>query len=272
MTPLTVVAILRNGIHNGYPFVEALGSWLAFADRIFVLDGLSDDGTELVLRRMAAQHDSFTFASEPWPTATEGGSAIADFTNRLLEHVRDVNGKLMYVQADEVYTRDQRAAVQSAPAHEALEYNGYINFWNGFNRVLAQDFPWTFVRLFPNQRDIRSLADGYSFAVGDVPVKRLEDNILHYGWCFPVNILQKHVSHARIYRDAPAYRLRGRLAAAMLAHADLRPKLLDALEPSYRAVPFAQEHPVCMHHLLEMRHYDPYVGLELLATGAAASW
>ena len=272
MTPLTVVAILRNGIQNGYPFVESLGSWLSFADRIFVLDGFSDDGTELVLRRMAAQHDHFTVASEPWPVATKGGSAIADFSNRLLDHVQGFGGKLMYVQADEVYTRDQRAAMQDAAADEALEYRGYINFWNGFNRVLANDFPWSFVRLFPNRGEIRSLADGYSFELGNTPVRRIDERILHYGWCFPVNILQKHVSHARIYRDAPAYRLRGWLAAAMLARSDLRLKLLDALEPDYRAVPFDDEHPACMHHLLAMRQYDPYVGLKLLETGATANW
>ena len=82
-----------------------------------------------------------------------------------------------------------------------------------------------------------SIGDGFSFDLGDLPVERSPEEILHYGWCFPVNILRKHVSHAastakpgvprarrarrrdaasRLRRPAPARRARAGVSAGPL--------------------------------------------------------
>ena len=45
--------MIRNGVLNGYPFVEAYASWTRFADRILVVDGESTDGTDRVLADLA---------------------------------------------------------------------------------------------------------------------------------------------------------------------------------------------------------------------------
>src|SRR5438093_1518528 len=46
-------SIIRNGITNGYPFVEAYGSWLDTCSRIVILDGESTDGTREALDALA---------------------------------------------------------------------------------------------------------------------------------------------------------------------------------------------------------------------------
>jgi hypothetical protein len=125
-----------------------------------------------------------------------------------------------------------------------------------------------YVRAFPADASVRSIGDGFSFDLGDLAVQRSSELILHYGWCFPVNILRKHVSHARLYRENPVYRARGVLARAMLRAGSVDRRLLDALAPGYRPAPYGGEHPPAVRHLLGMQVYDPEPALELLAGGA----
>jgi hypothetical protein len=265
---LTVFSVIRNGIENGYPFVEAYGSWLGHCDRIFVLDGESTDGTGDALRELAELDERFTFVSAPWPDTSAGGASIADFTNEALQLAAPESDRLMYVQADEIYTRDQRVLVQLH--HEgALEFAGCTNFWNSFETVVDNEFPMRYLRHFRAVPGVRSIGDGFTFDPGSQPVTRTEEQILHYGWCFPANILKKHVSHARLYSNRPAYVVRGRLAQLMLDEGNYDRRLLDALLPEYKPSPFRGEHADCMLHLLGLQAYDPAPGLDRLRRGAA---
>jgi hypothetical protein len=264
---LVVFAVIRNGVANGYPFVEAFGSWLGRADRIVVLDGESDDGTREALDRLAAIDPSVVVESAPWPQVATGGAAIAQMTNRALKLARNGAQRLMYVQADEIYTDAQRDLVGAQPPGTTLEFAGCVNFWNSFDSVLANEFPMRYLRLFPAGAPAHSIADGFSFELGDLTVTPTPELFLHYGWCFPVNILRKHVSHGRLYRDDPGYRLRGALARFMLEQRRYDRQLLDSLAPQYRPVPFKGEHPACMRHVVTQSAYDPSVGLRLLESG-----
>lgn len=265
-TGLTVFSIIRNGITNGYPFIEAYGSWLTYCDRVLVVDGCSDDGTREALDLLASLHPQVEVVSRPWPAAGESGTAIAAFTEAALAEARSRGSeRLAYVQADEIYSLRQRALVRDTQT--ALEFAGCVNFWNGLDTVLENTFPMRYLRSFPAGAEARSLGDGFSFAV-DGAVSTDSEPFLHYGWCFPEQILRKHVSHGRLYHDEPDYRLRAWLAGRMLAQHRHDRRLLDALQPRYRPVPFHGEHPECMRHLLGRVSYDPAVGLRLLADGA----
>lgn len=265
-TGLTVFSIVRNGIANGYPFVEAYGCWLGDADRVVVVDGESDDGTRETLDELATLAPHVEVVSRPWPAAETGGSSIAELTQSALELARPGAARLAYVQADEIYTPAQRARIRGGDG--ALEFGGCVNFWNSFGTVVENEFPMRYVRAFPPDEGIRSVADGFSFELGGIPVERADDEILHYGWCFPVNVLRKHDSHSRIYRDHPAYRARGALARLLLRTGSYDRRLLDALAPHYRPAPYRGDHPASVAHLLDQAVYDPNPGLDLLAAGA----
>lgn len=266
-TGLTVFSVIRNGIDNGYPFVEAYGSWLGYCDKVFVLDGESTDGTADVLAELAGVDECFAFDARPWPDTGATGSSIASFTNQALRLASSDSKRLMYVQADEIFTQAQRRLVQEHTG-SALEFAGCINFWNSFETVLANEFPMRYLRLFDAAPGVHSIGDGFTFDPGPQSVMRTDEVILHYGWCFPVNILRKHISHARLYHDRPAYVLRGKLAAFMLEDRNYDRRLLDALAPHYRPTPFRGEHPSCMRHLLGRDRYEPSLGLDLLRDGA----
>jgi hypothetical protein len=266
-TGLTVFSIVRNGITNGYPFLEAYGSWLSDADRVVLVDGESEDGTKDALDELAAIAPHVEVVSRPWPSSATGGVAIAQLTQEALELARLGATRLAYVQADEIFTPAQRVRM-GEPSDHALEFRGCVNFWNSFETVLANDFPLRYVRAFPADERIRSIGDGFSFDLGGIPVERTAHEILHYGWCFPVNILRKHLSHSRLYQDHPAYALRGRLAHLLLETGSLDRRLLDALAPQYRPVPFGGEHPASIRHLLGQLVYDPNPGLDLIEQNA----
>jgi hypothetical protein len=266
-TGLTVFSILRNGVANGYPFIEAYGSWLGYCDRVVVVEGTSDDGTADALAELSRIDDRVEIVSRPWPGHSEMGSAIARFTDDALAYARPGSTRLMYVQADEVYAPEQRALVRDWEAG-AFEFAGCVNFWNSLDTVLANRFSMRYVRLFPAAAEVTSVGDGFSFAVEGAPVHRSQELFLHYGWCFPEQILRKHVSHGRLYHSDPGYRARGWLAGLMLEQGRYDRRLLDALAPQYRPVAFTGAHPSCMRHLVGAHRYDPHVGLELLAGGA----
>jgi hypothetical protein len=264
---LCVFSVIRNGITNGYPFVEAYGSWIGRADRILVLDGESDDGTREALEHLAAIDPAVVVESAPWPAAQSGGAAIAELTNHALRRARVDAQRLMYVQADEIYTDAQRDLVVSHRAPTALQFAGCVNFWNAFDTVLRNEFPMRYVRAFPADAETRSVADGFSFEVDALDIEPTPELYLHYGWCFPVNILRKHVSHGQLYRDNPGYRMRGALAALLLEQRRYDRRLLDALAPQYRPTRFTGEHPACMRHVVTQVVYDPGPGLQLLRSG-----
>lgn len=266
MNGLTVFSVLRNGVLNGYPFVEAYASWLDRCDRFVILDGESTDGTWEVLEALRELDDRFELHRARWPSATRGGVAIADFTNAALALASEGAERLAYVQADEIFPDAQRALM--ANWHDgALEFTGCFHFWNGTDRVLANELSLRYVRVFGSDQGAAAILDGITFSLAHGESRTTPELFHHYGWCFPTNILQKHISHARIYRGDAAYATRGRLAQAMLRRGVYDRELLDALAPEYRPVRFEGQHPPCMRHLLGARVYDPWLGIELLRSG-----
>ena len=260
--------MVRNGIRNGYPFVEAYASWLDYSDRVFVLEGQSDDGTPAVLAELAALDARFTFETAQWPHARAGGSAIATFSDLAMTRAANGAKRLMYVQADEIFTPEQRRLIEGW-GEGPVEFAGCTNFWNSFQTVVDNEFPMTYLRHFASDAVAHSIADGFGFDVREAAT-RLDERILHYGWCFPVNILEKHVSHGRLYADRRPYVLRAWAARRMLERRIFDRELLNALVPEYRPVPYQGEHPECVRHLVGLDVYDPYVALDLLRAGV--SW
>lgn len=259
-------SVIRNGIANGYPFVEAYGCWLDTCSRLVIVDGGSADGTRVALGELASIDSRVEVHERAWPAAATGGSAIAQLTDTALALSRAAGRRLMYVQADEVFDAEQRRLVASFSG-KALRFAGCVNFWNSFDTVLENEFPMRYIRLLPADTTARSVGDGYTFEVSDADVVDVPQRILHYGWCFPVNILRKHVSHGGLYSDSPAYALRARLAKLMLSRGRYDRALLDALSPQYRPVPWRGVHPPCMSHLLALPAYDPNPGLDRLEAG-----
>lgn len=273
---LIVFSIIRNGIQNGYPFVEAYGSWFNYCDQVFVLDGCSTDGTDVVLRYLSQINSKFVYERARWPQIHIAGNSIAMFTNQCLDIIRSRAMRLVYIQADEVLERKTREKLSHC-IQGAVEFTKYVLFWNSFYKIIrfenntdrSRATSWKAIKLFPSSAQVKSTGDGLSFKLDGVPIVQWDDEVLHYGWNFPINILQKHANHANLYSDNSRYRRRAVLAADMLSRHQYSTAHLESLDPGYirSAQPFIGRHPSCVQHLLGQQYYDPYVGLGLLQDG-----
>ena len=242
-----------------------------------MLDGYSNDGTEIVLHHLSCLSPRFRFKQAKWPDQSRGGSAIAAFTNLALDMVRESADYLIYVQADEIFHRTSRERMREYEG-PPLRINRFVLFWNSFYKVIklgsdvtpGNGTPWKAVRVFPSSSEPTSTGDGLSFEFGiGTNFQDSDDVVFHYGWNFPVNILQKHISHGRLYPDLAIYRKRASLCSELLLRGQVSTEMLDDLDPQYRdkQVPFSGEHPDCVQHLIGLNTYDPYVGLSLLERG-----
>jgi len=273
---LTVFSCIKNGIRNGYPFVEAYASWSNYCDKIFVLDGYSDDGTDIILRKLSNLLPNFEFQFAPWPSFSSEGSSIAQFTNLCLSKVKKNSNRLIYVQADEIFEKQTREKL-STFVGGAVEFTQYILFWNSFYKIIrfentkhsSRSTLWKAIKLFPSVADVTSIGDGLTFRVRDIPINQWDDEVFHYGWNFPVNILQKHINHATLYPDNARYQYRARQASLLLKNGNYSIQDLEDLDPQYKDIarPFNGKHPDCIYHLIGKDFYDPYVGLTLLKNG-----
>ncbi|MCI4324106.1 MAG: glycosyltransferase, partial [Thermoplasmata archaeon] len=87
------MTVVRNGLSNGYPFVEAILAALPLCDEILVSDGYSDDGTYNVLQRLAAARPQVHLTRDHWLVQGAAGEPF----RRILETVRErVKGSVIF--------------------------------------------------------------------------------------------------------------------------------------------------------------------------------
>lgn len=100
MTTLAVYTYTRNCKAIDYPFVESIQSSLMVADRVFVCDCYSDDGTWEVLQAMAATDNRIEVMRHPWGDHYRIQGQVC---NGMLERI-DAEGYnfSLQVQADEI--------------------------------------------------------------------------------------------------------------------------------------------------------------------------
>jgi hypothetical protein len=79
--------VVRNGVRNGYPFLEAIRSALGLCDRVHVAEGFSEDETYAVLARAAQIEPRLVLDRIPWQTRGGGGAPIRNALNALLARV-----------------------------------------------------------------------------------------------------------------------------------------------------------------------------------------
>ncbi len=73
--------VIRNGLRNGYPFLEAIRSVLPLCDEVVISEGFSEDGTFELLERFARAHPKVRIRRDAWdmrpePRIKGGGAPI----------------------------------------------------------------------------------------------------------------------------------------------------------------------------------------------------
>ncbi|MCW4024589.1 MAG: hypothetical protein NWF01_06090 [Candidatus Bathyarchaeota archaeon] len=103
--------IVKNGLKQGYPFVEAIASALPICDEFLISDGYSTDGTYEVLKKLPELNKKIILSQDEWPNT--GLMALSTVSNILRWKCKGKH--LFYMQAAEVIHEDNLNVIASLP-------------------------------------------------------------------------------------------------------------------------------------------------------------
>lgn len=185
---------VRNAIKFDYPVVESITSILPLCDEFIVAAGNSEDGTRQLIESIGSP--KIRIIDTVWNDALrEGGTVLADETNKAMDAVSPDATWLFYIQADEVVHEHSLAKLKTAmetwenyPAVEGLLLD-YAHFYGSYD-FIGNSRRWyrKEVRIIRNDNQIRSYKDAQGFRKNGRPlqVKQTNATIHHYGWVKPL--------------------------------------------------------------------------------------
>ncbi|NIQ88687.1 MAG: glycosyltransferase family 2 protein [Deltaproteobacteria bacterium] len=256
---ITGLTVLKNATRMGYPWVESILSVIDFVDHFHIGEGFSDDGTYEVISRLKAKFGPKLGVSRfEWPQM-DTGFAIGAATNDALQYIRHLGGKVLYVQADELWHPD---SISEMVKLSAEDYDGYkVPFLHLEHncQVVQQGAGYDYaIRMVENKTEIMSHRDAWTFegCSSLVTVMSLPHPLVHCNYCFWDNIpLKKREQADALYSDLGHYRAAADKAERM--HTDQVPEQFSATES-----PFSEHLPPIFLPMLGKRKY--YVREELL--------
>lgn len=156
-----IIGILagKNLVSQGYPFLEAIYSFLNWGDELYISDGYSNDGTYEILERLSENKRIHTYRYK-WPELNKGGAIAAAYNNLIVtaKHKADKNDYIFQLQANEVVHESKYIELRHLPEEYPkaklfiLPYN--ILCWKF---ILGYDWRSRFAKA---NEDIKSFGDG----------------------------------------------------------------------------------------------------------------
>lgn len=203
------MTILKNAIRMGYPWVESILAVIDFVDHFHIGEGFSDDGTYEVVQRLKSKYGPKLGVSRfVWPSM-ETGFAIGAATNNALNYVRHLGGKILYVQADELWHPD---SVREMVRLAAEDYDAYIvpflHLEHNCQRVQEGAGYQQAIRMVSNEPWITSHRDAWTFEGfrKSLTVMSLPHPLVHCNYCFWDNVpIKKRVQADELYTDLGHY-------------------------------------------------------------------
>jgi hypothetical protein len=185
---------IKNAVQFDYPAVEAIRSILPLCDEMVVAVGDSSDSTRELIGSIPS--DKIRIIDTVWdPNLREGGTVLADETNKAFHAITGNPDWSFYIQGDEVLHEQYHDAVREGMLRwkDDKEVDGllfkYKHFYGSFDYV-ATSSRWyrNEIRIVRNNPNIYSYRDAQGFRKEDdqkLKVKALDAYMYHYGWVRP---------------------------------------------------------------------------------------
>lgn len=238
------VLAIKNGISQGYPFLEAIKSFLEWGDRLYISDGGSTDGTEEVLKRISKNKKIRLYTKQAWAPDKKHGTAIGEAFNHVLSLAKadankEKNVYFMEIQANEVIHEETYSQLKDLPDLYP-QYKGYILPYQVMvGPYLVDSAQWR-LRMIPSKSDPIVMRDAVTlhprkelsfkdFAAESAAstfrylglglyhfrnIRRasyfyrivpLSRPIFRYNYIFPGNLVDKSIGHAQMYKNIGVY-------------------------------------------------------------------
>ncbi|TDH23229.1 glycosyltransferase family 2 protein [Segetibacter sp. 3557_3] len=181
---------IRNAIKYDYPVAEAIRSILPICDEVVVAVGKSDDDTLLLIK---AIDPKVRVIETVWnDSLQEGGTVLADETNKAFKAVSSSSDWCFYIQGDEAIHEQYLPVVLAAMKQHKSDTHvdgllfKYLHFYGSYDYV-GNSGKWyrNEIRVIKNDPSIYSYRDAQGFRKGDnqkLQVKAVDAYIYHYGW------------------------------------------------------------------------------------------
>lgn len=278
---LSCIMVIKNGISNGYPFLESIRSIVDIADEFLISDGCSEDGTYDYLELCSKKFANIKLYRDPWPISGHG-EVIADVTNKLKQRAA---GDWVYnLQADEVIHEGLLAKLDAIAKGHCPEFRSFavnfLHFVGDFCHIETLPGYSMAVRLVPNDHAVRVAGDGWTFegALGQIGLIQ-EPPLFHFGWVYALNNISKRKNQAcSIYSEEESYKDDYRLCEQVEQWAGDAPENVLGWQRKMLAVrrirPYQGEYPKACLHLLtrgNLRYSPDAYALEInLGQGSTA--
>jgi len=226
------LTVLKNATRMGYPWVESILSVIDFVDHFHIGEGFSTDCTYDVIKRLRWKYgDKISVSRFRWPRM-DTGFAIGAATNDALNHVRKLGGKILYVQADELWHPDSVAEMVRLADEDYDSYKVPFLHLEHNCQVIQEGagYQWA-IRMVSNEAQIISHRDAWTFeGVGrTLQVMSLPHRLVHCNYCFWDNIpVKKRVQANVFYADLPHYDAAAGEAEALYQSHDEIPEMFLA--------------------------------------------
>lgn len=200
--------IIKNGVKNGYTFLESIRSIVDVADEFLISDGYSEDATYSYLEAAARKFKNIKLYRDRWDTSKHG-EAIAIMTNKL--KARADCDWIYNIQADEVIHEDFLPVLHQLKNQRNPEYRSFavkfLHFVGNFDYVETKPGYDVAVRLVPNVKECFVSGDGWTFEGDIYPMGVIESPpLFHFGWVYARNNIFKRKNQAEyIYQDVEVY-------------------------------------------------------------------
>jgi hypothetical protein len=202
------LTIIRNAVKYDYPIIESITSLLPICDVFIIAVGNSDDGTLELIKSI--NDPKISIVETVWDdTKREGGSVLADETNKAISFLpKDVDWAF-YIQGDEVlHEKYHQVILQKMKLYlnndsiDGLLFD-YVHFYGSYNYV-GSSLKWYAheIRIIKPNRSIYSYLDAQGFRKGKnekLNVKPVDASIYHYGWVKEPEVMQKKIINSSAY-------------------------------------------------------------------------
>ncbi|MCK4679040.1 MAG: hypothetical protein KAT48_12970 [Bacteroidales bacterium] len=189
---------IRNAILFDYPIVEAITSILPVCDEFIVALGKSEDETYGLIQSISSP--KIKIVHTVWDdNLREGGSVLADETNKAFKAISPNTDWCFYIQGDEVVHEKYLPVIKHEMENhlpdkrvEGLLFN-YLHFYGSYDYT-GDSRKWyrREVRIVRNIPEIHSYRDAQGFRIKNrhLAVKQIDASVYHYGWVKPPSVQQ----------------------------------------------------------------------------------
>ena len=157
---ISVFMVIKNGISQGYPFIESIKSALPLADEFLISDGYSNDNTYETLVKCFGSEKKIKLFRDEWDKKSINGSAIRNALNKV--RYRCKYDYILEVDANEIIPQQDIDIIKELPSiHPEQELFGFPYYQIIGSKIkFNEEFRY---RLARNFSDICVLYDGYTF-------------------------------------------------------------------------------------------------------------